>query len=825
MAGCPLVGRSVRLAPDKETRHLRAAAILSLALAISATTAVCRLVDAVLLRTLPVASPERLFYVAWNYIERDGHPDYRDDFDYPTFRQYRKVAERQADLMVVGMAAARHEISFGPGQETEMACRQYVSGNFFGALGLQPALGRLFGEADDVTPGAHPVAVLSYAYWARRFDHDPKVIGSAFRRGNDQFEIIGVAPKGFIGTEPGAATDVFIPAMMNAEAINRPGWSWFRIWVRPKDGVPAEQVRDQLHAVFIAEHLERVKNFQSDTPKQVLDAYLGEKLLLLPAGSGASNVQKEYRRPLMILAVLVALVLLVACANVGNLLTAQAAARAREMALRVSIGAGQQRLIQLVLVESAWLAVAASALGILFAWWATPAVVSMLRVPEDPVRLVLDTGWRELAFGVALASLVTLLFGLAPALRASAVKPMSALRGGEDPHSRRRLMNSMLAAQVAFCVLVLFVAGLFVTTFDRLSRRPLGFSHEHVLILETSSSQPQPAETWTQVADHLREMPGVQSAALAGWPLLSENRWTGNVRVAGHPVESQPAYFLDVSSRFFETMGISLLAGRDFRAGETSPLSRGQDHPSAGVGAVNEAFSRTYFNGENPVGKMIEVRQGKDLSAPMEIVGYVRDAAYGNLREPIRPTVYVPAAERKSGAFLVRTDGDPRALALTLRRQVTEARSGFRVRTIETQSDFVRWHMVRERLLATLSLFFAAIALTLSAIGLYGVLNYSVTQQRREIGIRMAIGATSADVLRRLTKGIAGMIVVGLCAGVAAGVAGGRLVESLLFEVRATGLEALVPPIFTLLGTAVLAALPPAIRAVRIDPAQTLRAE
>jgi len=613
--------------------------------------------------------------------------------------------------------------------------------------------------------------------------------------------------------------------MMNAQAIDSDGWSWFWIWLRPKTGVSPEEVRQRLQAAFAHEHQEHIKTFHSDTPKQIVDAYLSEKILLFPAASGASEMQKEYRRPLLILAVLVALVLLVACANVGNLLTAQAAARAREMALRVSIGAGQWRLVQLMLVESALLAIAASALGALFAWWSAPLVVSMLRMPDDPVRLILDAGWRDLWFSVALTLLVVLLFGLAPALRASAVKPMSALKGGEDPHSRRRLMNSLLAAQMAFCVMVQFVAGLFVATFERLSNRPLGFSHQHVLVLETSASKKQPLATWMQAADHLRQTPGVQSVSLAGWALLTGNRWTRDVRVPGHAAEARSPYFLSVSPGFFETMRITLIEGRDFRPGDVPPRSEEPEQPLAGVGIVNEVFARTYFNGQNPVGRLVELLRSNDGPARMAIVGYVRDAAYGSVREPIRPTVYVPMQGPDGSAFLVRTAGDPRALASTLRREISQARPDFKVLTIETQSDLVRWHMIRERLLATLSLFFAIVALALAAIGLYGVLNYSVAQRRREIGIRMALGASSAHVIRRVTTDMAAMVCLGSAIGLAGGLACGRFVESLLFEVKATDAGVVAAPILTLLCVAMLAALPGAMRAVRIDPAQTLRNE
>jgi len=728
--------------------------------------------------------------------------------------------------MVVGHAT-RQDATFGTVEGAEPFFRQYVSGNVFGVFGLQPAIGRLLTPNDDITPGGHPVAVLSHDYWTRRFGRDPKIVGQSFRYSNVRYEIVGVAPKGFIGTEPGFITDVFIPAMMNAQAINSHGWMWFRTWVRPKPGVGTEQIRQPLQAALINEHRENVKNFRSDTPKSEIDQYLNESILIFPAASGASGVQKNYRRPLLILACLVALVLLVACANVGNLLAAQAVARAREMALRVSIGAGRWRLIQLVLVESALLAVLASAAGALFSWWSAPLVVSMLAPPENPVRLVLGADWRSLAFGVSLTVLVALGFGLAPALRASSVKPSSALKGGEDSLSRRGVMNSLIAFQVALSVLVLFVAGLFVTTFQRLSNHPLGFAHERVLAMEAfSSGKKQPPAIWMQVAERMRQTPGVESVAFSGWPLLTGNNWTSTVRVPNRAAEPRSPYFLEVSQGFFETMGIGLVDGRDFRPGDTSPATIfEQAHPVAGVGIVNEAFARTYFDSQNPVGRSAQVSQGKFPAAQMQIVGYVRDAAYSLLREPVRPTVYVPIQEKDGAAFVIRTAGDPRAMPPALRSALQEARPDFRFGNISFQSALVRRQMIRERLLATLSFFFGVVALVLAVIGLYGVLNYSVIQQRREIGIRMALGARSADVVRRITTGMLVMVSLGSAIGLAGGLASARFVEALLFEVKATDLGMVVVPLLTLLGAAVLASLPPALRAVRIDPARTLRSE
>jgi predicted permease len=699
----------------------------------------------------------------------------------------------------------------------EKVYRQHISGNLFRIFGLQPAAGRLITANDDVTPGAHPVAVLSYDYWSRRFGRDPAIAGKTFRMGNQQYEIVGVAPKGFTGTHPGTISDMFTPSMMNTAALNSPGWSWFQIWVRPKPGYSLEQVRQPLHAAFTIELRERIKRFDADTPRKTIEAFLSQGIQLMPAASGASEVQKTYRRPLLILGVLVAMVLLIACANTGNLLIAQAAARAREMALRVSIGAGQWRLIQLVLVESALLAALASMTGLLLSWWSAPLVVSMLAPPDDPVRLVLNPDWRLIAFGVALTLAVTPLFGLAPALRASAVKPMSALKGGEDVHSRRRLMNVLVAAQMAFCVLVQFVAGLFVSTFDRLSNRPIGFSHERVLVVDTEGGNRQ------ELADRLRRTAGVESVAQAGWPLLSGNGWTSQVRVGAKPPESVSPYFLDVSTGFMDTMRIGLIDGRDFRPGDSAPRLVGDNRPVAGVGIVNEVFARTYFSGERPLGRIVDVgTSGRGVTIPMEVVGVVRDAVYRNLRDPIRPTVYVPI-DPKKGVILLRTSASPLQFAPFVRREVSAA--GYRVRNIDGQSALVRRHLIRERLLATLSLFFAIVALVLAGVGLYGVLNYSVVQQKREIGIRLALGARALHVVQRVTTTQFAMVALGSAAGLAAGLASARFVESLLFEVKATDVSSLAIPIAVLFAAAVLAALPPALRAARIDPAQTLRGE
>ncbi len=805
-------------------RSTSTAAILSLALAIGATTAAFRLVDAVLLRPMPVSDPNHLYYIVSTFIDQEGHPDYRDDADYPMFREYRRALAGKGELILAG-GANQQDVLIGTSDEIERPFAEFVSGNFFGALGIQPALGRLLTSNDDVKPGGHPIAVIGYDYWSGRFGRNPKVIGSTFRARGISFEIVGVAAKGFTGTQTGAFTDIYFPAAMNVAALNSPGWSWFRILVRPKSGVSVEQIRQPLQAT-LSTYLEGwASGLHPGTPKQLIANYLQQSVLVLPAASGASDLQKVYRQPLVILGILVALVLLVACANVGNLLSAQASARAREMALRVSIGAGRRRLIQMVLVESALLAAIASAAGALFSWWSAPFVVSMLAPPESPVRLALNADWRVIGFGVALTAAVALLFGLVPALRASSVQPLSALRGGQDAHTRRGLMNSLIAVQVAFCVLVLFVAGLFVTTFDRLSTRPLGFSHQHLLTVEAGrpDTKPSPA-VWTQVMEHLRQLPGIQSVALSSWPPLSRNRWTTSVSIPGRAEEARMAYCMDLSPGYFDTMRMGMLDGRDFRPGDLQAKVRGEGQIVPGVAIVNQAFARAFFDGQNPVGRTFTTLQGKNLTAPVQIVGYVRDAVYDEIHEqPIHPTVYVPAEAKDGATLLVRTSGDLRTIGPVLRREIPLAAAGFRVRNIEAETSRVRRQMVRERLLATLSLFFAVVALILAGIGLYGVLNYSMLQQRREIGIRMALGARPAHVVRRVTAGMLAVVALGAAAGVAGGLACGRFVESLLFGVKVTDIGMIAIPVLTLMAAAIAASIPPAARAVRIDPAQVLR--
>ena len=793
-----------------------AAAILSLALAIGSCTCAFRLIDGMLLRPLPVTGADRLYLLSWHSTSPDGKIVTSDICAYPMFRQLRAVVKDRAELIAVA-GATRIDLTYATDQDTEKAYRQYVSGWMFNAFGQRPALGRLFTENDDLTPGAHPYAVISHDYWTRRFGQDPKVIGRTFHTDGEVYQIVGVAPAPFTGTEPGRITDIFIPTMMmKNRAIVRSDYRWFRTFVQLKPGVNFAAVQEKLQPAFRAFLEESSKAF-AGIPKRELDGYLNQRLFLQPASAGVSGMQREFGEPLKVLGVLVSLVLLISCANVANLMAAEAAARHREMALRVSIGAGRWRLVQLLLMECAWLSLLAAAIGTLFASWCAPLVVDRLGTLEYPVRLALPVDWRLFGFALVMTLSVTVLFGLAPAIRASGMKPAGALKGGDDPHARPRLMRVLIALQVAFCFVVLFVAGLFVATSGRLSHQHLGFSQERLLTLETVSSQSQPSALWEQVAEHLRAVRGVEDVTISEWPLMTGSSWNGFIAVNGGAPNPVACYFLSVSPGWLNVMKIPLLEGRDFRSGD----------PLAGSALVNLAFSRQYLGGENPVGRSFEVVSNDGKRSRYQVMGLTADARYKDMREPMQPTAYFLFKQNYQRAtFLVRTSHqDPLQLAAVLRQEIPRARPGFRVSNIATQAALVEQHTLRERLLAMLALFFGIVALLLAGVGLYGVLDYSVMRRRREIGIRMAIGAQAGHIVRTVTVDVFVTILAGAAAGMALGLASVRYIETLLYDVKGTDPVMLALPPLAILVVALLAALPAVGRAVRIDPVAMLRSE
>jgi predicted permease len=799
-----------------------AAAVFSLALAIGSCNAAFRLIDALLLRPLPVSNPNNLYVLNYGYIDDDGTPQTSDGFSYPCFRQMRSAVTKEAELFAVSQRE-RMGMVFASERESRRAYRQYVSGWMFPDLGLKPALGRAFTAADDVKPGAHPYAMLSYTFWNTRLGRDPNIIGKTFRSG-DVYQVIGITPKGFTGTETGGFTDVFYTAMSNREAVVDQNWNWLRIWVRPRRGASLSLIREQLGAALATFRREQVKSFHFGLSKEEVARYIRAPVTLEHASAGVSDMQKHYKLALTTLAGLVFLVLLIACANVANLMIAQGVARAREVALRISLGAGRWRLIQLLLVESAILATCASLVGTLIAWLAVPFVVSMISSPDNPVQLAMPADWRVLAFSCLLALLVTVLFGLGPAFRASGLKPASALKGGETRASAG-LLNGLVAAQVAFCVFVYYSACLFIGTFERMSSQPTGFSSARVLTLETATKGKQPIENWRRVTDRLRNDPALEAVGLCWWPLMSGNGWSQYVWVNGHRSdEDNTPYFLKVSPGWLDTMRIRFHDGRDFREGDAFP----------NVAIVNETFARRFFGGSNPIGRSFQVMQDNKRST-LQVVGYVADARYGNMREPIHATAYVPfysidaagKPERSDWAsFVVRTrNASPMGLASALTREVSESEPDFSVVNVRTQEEMVRSQLLRERLLAALGLYFAGVAVTLAAAGIFGVLNYIVVRRRRELGIRLAIGARSRHIAWGVTRNTVGMTGLGGLLGIMAGVYSGRFVESLLYQITTTDRRVILIPLLLTVAVAFVAAVLPVARAVHLDPAVTLREE
>ena len=813
--------RDVRLAVRmlRKNAVVTAAAVASLSLALGACVAAFSLVEALILRPLPVSNPEQLVYLAFPTYSAE-RPE-ADTFNDPTFVRLRDASRAHVDLFAMSTQVIRPVTFAGPTGEKEPLRTQYVSGDAFDKLGVGPSAGRLLTRQDDERPGAHPVVIVSHAFWMRRFGGDPAIVGRWLGMEDRQYQIIGVAEPRFAGTEPGRPTDVWLPyAMYNPRAFGNYQFSWFRIVGRVKEHVRREQAQSVLQAAFTNIRRERVASLGPDQPPERIARFLQTPIYLRSAANGPSPLRRQFERSLWILAAIAVLVLLIAGSNLANLFLARTAAREREMGLRVSLGAGRGRLIQQVLVESALVSAAACVLGVLFASAAAPVVVSLLASTGDPVHLDLRFDMRLVAFVAGLTVLTTALFGLAPALRASHVAPMTALKaGGERAGGRVGLMRPFVALQVAFSVVVLFVGGLLVLSFVRLSTVNPGFATSDVLLLSVETVDRVDARlrrnALLDVLDRLRAVPGVQAVSSAEFNALGR-AWTHNIRAPGTTHEWIESTMAPVTPGYFETMRIPLLAGRTFSSSDIQA-----ERSSALV--VNEAFAKRYFGGEPAVGRTLEGRFD-DAVARHEIIGVVADTRY-DLRKPAAPTLYILLPLRTTGTIHIRAAGDPAALTARLRDDVRSSSPMFRVTSVTLQSRAVAETFLRERLLALLSGFFAAVGVVLAAVGLYGVLSYSVAQRTREIAIRLALGARQFGVVRIVLADTGGTAVAGAVCGLASGLYLSRFVQALLFEVAPLDFWSVALPVGTLMLAALLAATVPALRAVRVDPAVALRYE
>lgn len=797
------------------------AAIASLTLGLGACLTAFSLIDALILRPLPVREPERLIYLTF--------PTYSPaspigtSFSYPLFSRLRDAARNDVDLFAVS-GENRRRVTFRNAEAEDNVRVRFVSANAFSVLGIRPAVGRLLRPADDLSPGAHAVAVVSHSFWRRRFQGDPSVVGTTFTSGEKQLEIVGVAQESFTGIEPGRLVDLWVPiAMYDAGGFtftNRE-WNWLGVLGRLNPGVTRERARDVLQAPFSQFRREVMAGRRGPQhPPARIERDINAPLTLESAANGPSGLRRQFDRPLWILSILVGLVLLISVSNVANLCLARAAVREREMSLRLSIGATRLRLVQHMLIESVLLAAVASALGLLFARVAGASIIEMLAPSANPVYLDLRIGWRMLSFLCIAGALTSMLFGLAPALRASQVAPIGALRGGEPrATSRTGLPRPLVAVQVSFSLAILFVAGLLLLSFGRLANTNLGFGKDDVLLVRVEAPGLQDPEVARiaslQLVQRVRGVPGVSHASLSAWPLFSQGGWISLVRVAGHESDTFSPPHIPVSPGFFASMRIRLVEGRDFLPSDSEPLE-----PTAVI--VNEAFARRYFGAASPIGRVYH-RTGQGKPVRQEIVGVVTDARLDNPRNLPPPTVYVPL--RGLGTMQVRTAGDALALRAVIDGEVRATHPSLRATEFTLQATLVANSLLRERLLALLSGFFAAVGLLMAAIGLYGVLSYSVVRRTREIGIRIALGARSGALVTTIVRDAALMTGVGIVVGLAGGLYLSRLVKGLLHDVHPTDALSIAVPVGCLLLTAFFAAVPAARRASQLNPVEALRSE
>jgi predicted permease len=799
-----------------------AAVVVSLALGIGSCLAAFRVADALFWRPLPIAHSERLYVFSLTGITPSGTVAHSYSWAYPQFARMREAVKDDARLLAASLTRPL-QVSYAPSNVPERTTVQYVSAELFDAFGLRPVAGGLLTADDDRAPGASPSAVLSEGYWRTRFGADPAVVGRVFHLGEGTGRIVGVVAGPFVGTEPGVRVDVFLPASMQPN-FTRDDAQWLRAFALVRPGVPRDAIgaiSERARAVWRAYETQRATSF-TDMPPAAIDQALNLRFELTPAPTGSSPLSVGLATPLAALGIMVVLVLLVACGNVASLAAAQAAAREREMALRASIGAGRRRLVQMVAVECAMVAAVSTAIGAAFAEWAAPFVVRRASPPDAPVYLPLPVDWHVAAAVVALSLLVAALFGVWPALRASRVSPLAAMRGVSPRFTRRPVAGVLLVAPVAFCVLVVFVGGLLMATFERLSTRTLGFSPDGVVALSVSASSPQLVDRWAAVRDALRARPGVEDAAIARWPMLDGSSWNGFVSVDGAPVGPILGQFLDVSPEFLDTMQIPLIAGRDLTAFDRSP----------GAAVVNETFVRTYLDGVPP-GAALHRHFAKGRDA-YEVVGVMRDALYEDVHEVIPPLAFVSVAggltdgsprRVSSATILLRVSGTRASAAVNWRDAVRAAAPGFNATAIRTQQAIVDAQTVRERLLAMLAAFFSVVALALAGVGLYGMLHYAVLHRRQEIGIRRAIGATGAHIAVVLTRDLATTAAMGAALGLAGGVLVARSLGALFYGTRPADPAALAAPIVLVLTAAVLAGLAPLVRALRIDPLSIIRTD
>jgi putative ABC transport system permease protein len=806
--------RTLRKSPGFTT-----VAVLSLALGIGANTAIFSLVDAILLKMLPVRSPEQL--VA---LEAFNSRDDRINFSYPMFERLRD--RPQVFTGILAALDGTYEIEMAGDESaarTEHTEVQLVSGEYFQVLGVNAFIGRTLTAADNQTPGAHPVAVLSYGFWQRGFAGDVSVIGKRILLKAQPFTIIGVTPPAFFGESVGRAPDIWAPLMMQPTLdrgqsyLGEANRGWLRIIARLQPGFNEAQARASL-----AMRLDQIKAEPRD--RGTLANGIA-KIEPFSGGRGLAGFRNRFSKPLRVLMAVVGLVLLIACANVANLLLARATTRQREVAIRLAIGARRFRLIRQFLTESALLAAAGGAFGLLFAWWGSRFLLVLVSSDATPIPIDVRPNARILGFTIGVSLLTALIFGLAPAIAATKQDVNAALKLTILARPRLSLSRFLVIGQVALSLLLLTGAGLFVRTLRNLSTLDLGFAAESVLQIRINPqasgyTREQLPDLYRRVLERLNSAPGIQSASMAVHGFRTGNSRTCCILVEGYtnrPDEDREIHTNSVTPGYFRTMGMPLLRGRDFTLQEVS--SRPGQSPNIAI--INGTMARYYFGEANPLGKRFGWGYPPQLNLDTEIIGVVGDVKYGNLREKPPRLIYFPS--QGGDLLVVRAAGPGAALPTTIRREIQAVAKNLEISGVSAIPQLRNQALIQERLLAQLSSFFGLLALALACVGLYGVMSYDAVRRTREIGIRMALGAQRAHVIRMVMRETMVLIIFGLIAGFGAALASTHLIVSLLYGLTPNDPLTIGLAGLFLLTVAALAGYLPARRAARVDPMVALR--
>ena len=819
--------RSLRLNPGFST-----IAILSLALGIGANTSIFQLLDAVRLRSLPVEDPSRLMQVkVSNSQGRSG--SFRGNFPYFTNSIWEQVRDHQQAFS--GMAAWNStSFNLASGGRSRIARGIFVNGEFFQTLGVNPVLGRVFSAADDQRGCGLPGAVISYPFWQREFGGKASAVGSKLTLDGHPVDVIGVTPAGFYGVEVGRAYEVAVPicseSLINGEysvADRRDGW-WLAILGRLKPGWSAAKATAQLESVSPGIFQATLPpKYKEDLAKQ----YTAWKLQAVPASSGVSNLRRSYEQPLWLLLAIAGTVLLIACANLANLMFARANAREREIAVRLALGASRARLMQQLMMESLLLSAIGAMAGVLLAQALTRILISFLSTQFGGVTLDLGLDWRVLGFTAVVAVLTCVFFGWMPAVKATATPPIVAMktgsRGVTAGRERFGLRRILVVAQVAMSMVLLVGAFLFVRSFQNLVNLDAGFRQTGILTagLDFTSLNIPAAERDSfkqQLVDRLQALPGVESAAAAWIVPLSGNGWNDSViaDASGQEVR-KVANFNRITPGFFKTMETPVLRGRDISLTDTLG--------SPSVAVVNESFVRTFYNQKDPLGKTFRVDEGAGVPESVyEVVGVVKDTKYQDIREDLGPIAYLARGQDKKPdtniSVLVRSGLSLDALKTSVEHEIAQINPaiGIQFSVLKTQ---IRDGIQRERLMASLSGFFGFLAGTLATIGLYGVISYMVVRRRNEIGIRMALGADRGRVLALIMREAVALLFLGLVIGAGLSLVSTRAAAALLFGLKPHDPMTLAMAAVSLAAVAAIASYLPAVRAARIHPTEALREE